>query len=296
MNTRKHLPVRAAIACLLVGNLLSGVGILPSFAAEPNAEEWYAEGQQYLKGEGVPQDAAKAFALLQKAADQGHADAFAALGYCYSAGIGVEKSEEQARRCFEQGAGKGSVAAQSNLGFFLIKGRGGAPDAARGVALMEKAIQAGSQKTAVLLGEVFYFGQHADGQPDYAKAHAVLIAPARAGDPVAQNMVGVMLKDGRLGEKALDTARVWFEKAALQGNGKACHNLAELWNYRSPDRWARIEALRWLAVGEGLNETMAYYFLEDIKDGVAADELQAARQLAEITLSSVIRKPGTAPR
>ena len=136
---------------------------------------------------------------------------------------------------------------------------------------MEKAIEGGSPKTAVLLGEILYFGQHADGQPDYHKAHAVLLQPAEAGDPAAQNMLGVILKDGRLGEKDPDAARVWFEKAALQGHGKACHNLAELWNYQSTDRWARIEALRWLLVGEKLKETMADYFLEDVRPRLAPD-------------------------
>lgn len=260
-------------------------------AETTDAESLFKLGQKHIKGDGVPKDEAKVVELMLAAAQQGHAEALATLGYCYSVGVGVEKDDAQAREYFEKGAAKGSAAAKGNLGLFLIHGRGGEKDIARGVAMMQAAADGGNAQSAVLLAEIFYFGTHADGKPDFQKAHDTLLKAADAGNAVAQNMLGVILKDGQLGKKDEDAARVWFEKAALGGNGKACFNLAELWNPRSPERWARIEALRWLIVGHGLDEVAAAYLLKDIKPNVAPDELKAAGKLAEITRSALPRRP-----
>lgn len=254
-----------------------------------DAASWYATAQKLLRGEGVRRDERQAAELLKRAASAGHADAWAALGYCYSSGTGIAKDDVEARRCFEEGAALGSTAAKSNLGSFLVHGRGGLKDGKRGVALMKEAIADGSEATALLLGEIYYFGQHEDGQPDYSRAYQVLLKPAGKGDAAAQNMVAVILKDGRLGEAKLDEARVWLEKAAQQGNGKACHNLSELWNYQSPDRWARIEALRWLVIGQAFGEALARIHLADIRPHLAEDEIGVAEDLAEITLRQIAR-------
>jgi TPR repeat protein len=50
----------------------------------------------YLRGEGVPRDAAAAFLWFQKAAGQGHTGARIKLGYMYAEGQGTEKDPEAA--------------------------------------------------------------------------------------------------------------------------------------------------------------------------------------------------------
>ena len=289
---RSLLAAAILLGCGRISFIHSGEADSPhsSRAQRDAAGSWYATAQKLLRGEGVQRDETQAAELLEKAATAGHADAWAALGYCYSSGTGIVRDDAEARRCFERGAALSSAAAKSNLGAFLVQGRGGPKDAKRGVELMEEAIAGGSTETALRLGEIYYFGQHAAGQPDYQRAHQVLLAPAHEGNAAAQNMLGVILKDGRLGEVKLDEARVWLEKAALQGNGKACHNLAELWNHRSPDRWARIEALRWLVAGQGLGEALARIHLSEIRPHLAADELEIAQDLAEITLREIAGK------
>ncbi len=214
------------------------------------------------------------------------------LGYFYSTGTGVEKIDEEARRYFSLAAEKGSPAGEGNLGLFMIQGRGGKKDATAGVEWMRKAIAHGNRQSAVMLGEIFYFGQHTEDEtPDFAQAAAVLRGPAEAGNAAAQNMMGVMLRDGRLGEKDVDGARAWFEKAARQGNGKACYSLAELWDHTSQDRWARIEALRWLMIGESLGEVTATYFLKDVRGLHPPDDLQTAQRLAAL-VTDALPQPG----
>lgn len=263
---------------------------VPGEKESKNPNALYALGQKYLRGEGVSQDYEKAFPLLQEAADLNHADAMAALGYLYSVGLGVPKDDAKARSFFARGSENGSLAARVNLGIFLVKGRGGNKDVEGGIALLKEAAEKGDTQAASRLGEIFYFGEHADGRSDYQKAHDVLIGEAEAGNAVAQNMIGVILKNGYLGPKDKDSARVWFERAALQGNAKACANLADIWDHQSPDRSARIEAIRWLVVSRNLKEITGTYKLEDIQATLAPDEFKVAERLADVTMANLSKK------
>jgi TPR repeat protein len=153
-------------------------------------------------------------------------------------------------------------------------------------------VSEGNNQASLALGEIFYMGCHnKNNQPDYSKAYEVLMAPASAGIPEAQNFIGIILKDGRLGFKDDDSARLWFEKAAWQGNSKACANLAEFWDYQSENRKCRIEALRWMIVADSLGEIVSRYHLLDITPLLAKDEESAARKLAELTISLIKSKP-----
>lgn len=222
-------------------------------------------------------------AQLKTAAEAGDAEAFGALGFCYANGRGVRQDDAEARKFFEQAANQGSVAGKGNLGLFLIHGRGGEKEVKRGVSLMEEAANAGNLESHTFLGQVYYFGLHDEGKPDYHKAYEHLLPAAEKDHAASQNMIGVIFKDGLAGKVDTDAARVWLEKAAFNGNGKACFNLSELWNPNAEDRWARIESIRWLLVGDKLGEITATYLLEDILDTVPADELAVAQDLAETT-------------
>ena len=296
MIKTRFLPRTAAVVLLATAWFPSGA-FAAGFSESANATATdnelddplvlYSLGQKHLKGDGVPRDNVKAFTLLQKAANLQHAEAMAAVGYLYSVGLGVQQDDGQARACFAMAEENGSVAGRVNLGLFLIRGRGGDKDVEKGVALLRKAAEGGNKPAAVRLGEIFFFGEHADGRPDYRKAHDVLIAAAEAGDPAAQNMVGVILLRGYLGDKDEVSARIWLEKAALQGHAKACANLADCWNFRSTERAARIEAIRWLIVAKNLQETTATATLQDVRASLAPDELLAAQELAETTLENI---------
>lgn len=280
----------SAVVALGVSTLFSlDIPALEAEARRGDAQSQFQLAGAYLSGREVEKDPAKALDLMKKAAEQGVPDALGGVGYFYSTGLVVEKDEAKAREYFEKGAKLGSSASQSNLGIYLIRGMGGERDVPRGLSLMQQAVKAGNEQAAVLFGEIYYTGEHAEGAPDYAKAYEVLIGPAGAGNAVAQNTVGVILRDGRLSSKDVDSARVWFEKAAMQGNPKACTNLFELWNYQSENRFARIEAIRWLLVANELDEVMAKYFYKDIQSFFSNEEEKVARQLAEMTLGAMKR-------
>jgi uncharacterized protein len=249
-------------------------------AAGKNADAQYRLGRKFLTGAAAEKDLPKALSLFREAADQGHAEAIGMLGYLYSVGTAVERDDARARAYFEKAAEKGSSDAQLNLGLFLLNGRGGEKDPGRGIRMMEEAVAQGSHRARLMLGEVLMFGEHSNKEPEWQKAYEVLIPAAQSGDARAQNMIGVILRDRRLEGRDPAGARQWFEKAARQGDGKACANLGDLIGYDSKDRATRIEALKWLIAAEQLNEISARYLLAEITPRCAPDELASARTLA----------------
>jgi TPR repeat protein len=245
---------------------------------------------KYLAGDGYTKNESKGALLLQKATEAGHVEAQSALGVCYSTGRGVQRDDEKARAHFEAATEKGSLTGGANLGVFLIRGRGGEADPSRGIFLLEKSVKSGNLQSALVLGEIFYAGEHDSGNPDYQRAYDALLPVAEKGDPAAQNIVGVILKDDRMGEGRRDEARLWLERAALQTNGKACFNLSDYWDRNSTDRKSRVESLRWLLVAAELKEVLAMQSMNDIEPQLDPKELDLARQLAKLTWEQVFKK------
>ncbi|GAA0535628.1 tetratricopeptide repeat protein [Rhizomicrobium palustre] len=64
---------------------------------------------------------------------------------------------------------------------------------------------------------------------DLAKGRAYIELAARSGDPVAENMMGVLAQTGTGGNSDIAAAAGWFERAAGHGNLKAMANLGKLY-------------------------------------------------------------------
>lgn len=284
MNNR---PTFSRRLCLLLTVVFAVCcGFLHGADGEVKNEEVTLEQGRLL----LQTDPEGAFKVFLRAAENGDADAMAAVGFCYGEGSGVERDDEKARVWFQKSHQAGSEAGTLNLVTFLIKGRGGDADVREAINILEDAITAGNRQARLVLGELYYSGMHANGQPDFQKAYNVYLAAAEDGDPVAQNVIGVLFKDNLLPVTDQDAARVWLEKSAHQGNGKACFNLALLWDPMSPNRNDRIEAVRWLIVGRELNEITAEYMYLDIENGLDREELNLAKELAATTLESIRRR------
>jgi hypothetical protein len=69
----------------------------------------------YLKGEGVPQDTAKAVRWYRTAALQGLAEAQYGLGLLYENGAGVAQDSTEAVRWYRKAAKQGNAEAQAGL-------------------------------------------------------------------------------------------------------------------------------------------------------------------------------------
>ncbi len=99
----------------------------------------------YVKGEGDPQDYAKARYWYEQAARQGHALAQQALGFMYVRGQSVRQDYARARYWFEKAARQGNTAAQGALGVMYQNGHGVRQNKSIAKEWFGKACDGGSQ-------------------------------------------------------------------------------------------------------------------------------------------------------
>jgi TPR repeat protein len=279
---------RMAIATMALLAIHAATGTASAGAKGSGAADAaYLEAVDLLrKGGGGNQQ--KAHGLLVEAAAQKHPDATGSLGFLYANGIHVGRDDAKALEFFNEAVRLGSGDSRLNLGLFLLRGRGGPQDLERGLDLVKQAASGGNRHASLALAEIYFFGEQSPaGAPDYSRALEPASKAAEAGLPAAQNLMGVLLRDGRNGPPDADSARFWFEKAAWQGDPKACTNLAALWNHQSGDRNARIEALRWMAVADSLGEVFSRQHLSEISPLADPAELAAAKKLALFTLEKI---------
>ena len=93
----------------------------------------------YSRGNGVPQDRAKAAGWYRKAALQGLADAQYNLGTFYEQGVGVPQDYTQAADLYRRAAEQGNASAQFNLGLLYDNGTGIERDYTQAAAWYTKA-------------------------------------------------------------------------------------------------------------------------------------------------------------
>lgn len=268
---------RLIATLLLLTSTAILLGQLPqSPAGSETSEQQYREGLRWLKGEGVEKDAAKALRLMQSAADAGHADAAGALGFFHANGIAVPKDDVEARKHFAVGTEKGSSRAQANLGRFLVEGRGGEKDVARGIELLKSSRRPGFHEPSVILGEIYSTGAHHGGQPDFIAAYEALVGVAHAGNAQAQNMIGVLLLEGRIPGEESSKGQGWLEKSAAQGEVAAYFALGRHLYEVAQSREEKINALSWLMKAEDAGDLAAQNYLKGVRGLFTTADYEAA--------------------
>lgn len=94
----------------------------------------------------------KAFPLIKEAAEGGHARAMSILGSMYVLGYGVKEDGKQAIIWLELAIENDDSEAVGLLGMVYVTGKAGAPRRMEeGIALLEKAVADGDEKSATML-------------------------------------------------------------------------------------------------------------------------------------------------
>lgn len=137
-------------------------------------------GLMRITGDGIEPDLALGLKLLEESFDEGYLNAGNHLSDMYFAGKYVEKDIEKAHDWLLRVAEKGDERTMAILGHYLATGSHGKTDAAKGIELLEKAIDM-----------------------NYVPAYLWL---------------GNLYKEGKGLGKDLAKAREWFEKGAAAGN------------------------------------------------------------------------------
>lgn len=270
---------------------------LPGACADPTgttpaAEQTYQEARRYLKGDGVPKDAKRAFEMMQRAADAGIAEAIGGLGYFYLTGTGVLKDDKQAVAQYRKGAEMGGARAQFNLGQVLLNGIGAEKDVETGLSWIRKAAARAVPEAVLVLGNVYYFGQLGQ-RVNYAEALAYLRVAAEQGNAEAQNTVGVMCESGLAQPRDESKAMEWYRKAAEQNLPKAQANLGRMLGPTGGKKAIRIVALMWLYAAEAQGEITAQKILQEIDPGIDPQErIEAKKQAVEFQRTRRLRPFG----
>ena len=246
-----------------------------------NATAQFLLGRAYHRGEGVEKDDIRSLELLTKAADGGSLEAMDGIGYLYLTGAGVEASESKALEWYRKAAEKGLPKAQLNFGLLLRQGKEIERSNEEGLKWLEKAARAGTLEANAALGRIFFSGDRLQRR-EPERAYEFLKVAAEGGDPVCQNIMGMVSRRG-IGtpakHKDSEQAIAWFRKAAEQGDAKAQTNLAVELGLK-PGGERRAEAIEWLLLARMREEVNAIRIYEEFSHTITEAEATAAHEAA----------------
>jgi TPR repeat protein len=173
-----------------------------------------------------PADALQAVALFRRAADAGLAAAMLALGECLLAGRGVAPNAAEGAALVNRAAAARHPAAQFRLGQLHDQGGVlGARNTAAAAQLYAASASAGYVPALYAWGMCLLHGEGISA-PDATQALQQLLAAAAKGHTLAMLQVGVCLASG-VGTRADSAAAfAWFERAADAGLAAAQYNVA----------------------------------------------------------------------
>jgi TPR repeat protein len=121
------------------------VDALRARAEAGDHEAWFDLGVQYLTGERVPKDMAKAADAFLRGAERGSSHCQFNLGVCFQHGDGRPKDEAKALHWFSQAANDGHAEGLFQLAMALRTGRGAPQDPVAANAVMLLAQSRGSE-------------------------------------------------------------------------------------------------------------------------------------------------------
>lgn len=149
----------------------------------------------YLRAQGfsLPEQSADAQAMCLRFAQEGDVVAQCVLSVVFSVGLTGQKDEKLAFEWCEVAANGGSHDAKSALAAHLISGRQVERQPERGVAMLRDLVQEGNLPAMVLLGMLMMSGHSESVPKNESDAIDLLLAPAQAGDPLSQCLVGAQL-------------------------------------------------------------------------------------------------------
>ncbi|MDA1330957.1 MAG: tetratricopeptide repeat protein [Proteobacteria bacterium] len=134
--------------------------------------------------------------------------------------------------------------------------------------------------------DIFDLGYEAFVKKDYAGAEKHWTRVGALGHPRAQNGLGIMYRDGDLGEARSDEAAAWFLQSANNGYAYAMFNLGMLYKSGRLGEANDIEAYRWLLLASTVNfDENAKFQANLLSQRMDQNALIKAREQAQIWLN-----------
>ncbi len=181
-----------------------------------------ALGSRYLSGDEKSRDEKKGREWLKKAIAAKEYSAFLALGDYEE---NIKKDLKAALAEYERGKDSGQTDCILRTADFYIQGKGVEKDPARGMALLEKAAEAGSPAANFRLAVQSLSVE----KPDLLVGYKHLLSAANGNLVEAQNELGLLYLSGKLAVADGAAGVAWLTKAAQGGYAQAQNNLATLY-------------------------------------------------------------------
>ena len=187
-----------------------------------DASAMAALGSRLLSGEEKTRDEKKGREWLKKAIEAKEYTAYLALGDYEE---NVKKDLKAALAEYERGKDAGQIDCILRTADFYIEGKGVEKDTARGLALLEKAAEAGNPVANFRLAVQALSGE----KPDLLSGYGHLLKAATGNLVEAQNELGLLYLSGKLAAADSSAGVAWLTRAAQGGYAQAQNNLATLY-------------------------------------------------------------------
>jgi TPR repeat protein len=181
-----------------------------------------ALGSRLLSGDEKLRDEKKGREWLKKAIAAKEYSAYLALGDYEE---NVKKDLKAALAEYERGKDAGQIDCILRTADFYLEGKGVEKDSTRGLALLEKAAEAGSPVASFRLAVQAL----STDKPDLLGGYKYLLAAASGNLPEAQNELGLLYLSGKLAIADSPAGVAWLTRAAQGGYAQAQNNLATLY-------------------------------------------------------------------
>jgi len=234
-----------------------------------NLDALVALAEHYRMGQGVPQNAEKAFSLDLRAARGGQVTAEAQVGVALLSGQGTAVDEKKARYWLSQAAEKNHIGAMLYLArsyrkpYLEKQGLAQPPEPELAREWYQKAADLGAVEAWVGLAYMYENGEFSQSDPpvpDWPDAVRYFTQAAELGSPVAQTRLAHLYLAGQAqfaGPGTPDTgitqsdrlAHTWFQRAANQNFAPAYLGLAFLYQNGRGVAKNPVQARQWLLKG-----------------------------------------------
>jgi TPR repeat protein len=184
-----------------------------------------ALGSRLLSGDEKNRDEKKGREWLKKAIAAKEYSAYLALGDYEE---NVKKDPKAALAEYERGKDAGQVDCIVRSADFYLEGKGVEKDTDRGMALLNKAAEAGSPVANFRVAASLLSAE----KPEKAAlltGYGHLLAAANGNLGEAQNELGLLYLSGKLGIADTPAGVAWLTRAAQGGNAQSQNNLATLY-------------------------------------------------------------------
>jgi hypothetical protein len=199
------------------------------------------ENDEYVAGQAVETgNYSEAVRLLRPLAERNSQYALLALGWIYESGVTGNRDSCAARALYEQAASSGSAAACHYLGWLLVRDgqtREAISVFERGALLNNEGCKAALARFRINEQEQVAERAFQDGK--YEDALSLLKPLAERNSQYALCTLGYILELGLTGTPDKEAARLYYERAAAEGDGIAYFDLGRLLSQEGEEVEAR---------------------------------------------------------